>query len=256
MASSGNGFMNTRSSRAPRAVTPHGKDHCPGRGRAARRGGPASAALAQVGDLVLDGDLAAVDLHDGAGDGRLHEVAQGHLDAALGREPPPASGAAREPPWSWWCPAARSWSWCRRRRSRRRPTAAPRDGAGEHGDRGRAVRVGGVGDQEHVVGEPVGAARCRRRSTRWSSAWTPGWRPAWRRRRRRAGSSRSGRRWARQRHRGRVRRRPPPPSSTRAVSRDDLTRPPRSCRPACRAGASTTVRSTQSQTSVWSASAT
>ena len=44
VASSGNGFMNTSSSRSPRVVTPHGNDHVDDAVVLHGRGGPAEVA--------------------------------------------------------------------------------------------------------------------------------------------------------------------------------------------------------------------
>ena len=91
VASSGNGFMNTRSSRAPRSVTPHGNDHD---GAAVELHGAvaATAALRQRGDLVLDGDLAPFDLDDGRGERAPSRSPAGSPRRGSGRAPPPGRG--------------------------------------------------------------------------------------------------------------------------------------------------------------------
>ena len=218
VASSGNGFMNTSSSRAPRAVMPHGNDHSRAAVELHGRGGPPAAALAEIRDLVLHGDLAAVDLDDGARERRVHEVAQGHVDPALRRELAPRSAAGggdggrggrrRRRRWS-------SWS-SRGGRLVRRPRVAPRRDRREHRDRRRARLVGGVGDQQHVVGQPAragGAAGAvpggaQRRPGRGGRHGDAGHAPVgrWRRGRRRTRRPRRGRgRRRRRRRAGRAR---------------------------------------------------
>ena len=237
MASSGNGFMNTSSSRAPRAVTPQGNDHARAavelHGAVARPPPPSRRSVIWCSTAISPPSTSTMALAMGASTRSL----QRHLDAALGRDLHLRRGRRAEPTVVVVVSGgAVVVVVLAGGGARQRPSAAARPPR-EHGDRGRAGRVGGVGDEEHVVGEPAvaggaagavprGAQRGRRVGGRHGDAGDDA-----------SGSSRPERRSARRRRRARGRRRPPPPMSTRAVSRDDLTRPPPSCRPAGRADA-------------------
>ena len=153
VASSGNGFMNTSSSRAPRAVTPQGNDH----DRAAvelhgavARPPPSSSVVIWCSTATSPPSTSTI----GGGERRLDEVAEGHLDAALGRHVHDGRGGRLR--------RRCGGGGLRGRRGGRGGVGAGvghqrrrGDVTGEHGHDGAARLVGGVGDQHDVVGEAV-----------------------------------------------------------------------------------------------------